>query len=123
MKKIAIFNCQFANQRCTGAGCIQAFNERSGAFASYGANELQLVSFTRCNGCGQDWENDEGLAKKIVRIEALADVVHFGGCTFRNGQECSFITQLAGRLAADGMTVVRGTHVHASRRTPAVKEQ
>ena len=116
MKKIAIFNCRMANRRCTGAACLQAFNERSGAFAAYGDEPLELVAFSRCNGCGQDWENDEALKEKLVRLQKIGtDAVHFGACTIHKGQEFSFITRLAEKLVADGMTVVRGTH-HTGRK-------
>lgn len=114
MKKIAIFNCWKANQCCTGASCLDAFNHRLGAFAVYADETLELVAFARCNGCGQDWENDEALEEKIVRLQKIhIDSVHFGVCTIQKGQECLFITRLADRLTAAGMTVVRGTHVAA----------
>lgn len=110
MKKIAIFNCNLTNRGCSGSGCLRAFNQKIDAFSRYENEDIELVSFARCNGCGQNLTNDEKLLKKVNRIRDLADVVHFGGCTIKNGIECTFITRLAHKLEQEGVEVVRGTH-------------
>ena len=111
MKKIAIFNCFLAGEKCTGSGCFKAFNQREAFFGRYGDEPVELTAFARCNGCGHDWENDEGLAKKIDRLKAIGtEVVHFGACTVKKGKECPFITRLGEKLEGMGLTVVRGTH-------------
>jgi predicted metal-binding protein len=116
MKRIAMFNCQMANRYCTGAACLKAFNRRTGEFARYQGEDVELVAFARCNGCGQDWKNDEGLAEKLLRLHTIGtDVVHFGVCTCHKGQECSFITRLIEKLSAEGIVVVRGTHATHSK--------
>ena len=51
--KIAMLNCLNANQVCTGAGCLRAFNSRTKHFAEYGDIPLELVAMARCNGCGK----------------------------------------------------------------------
>ena len=53
MKKIIMLNCLRANQVCTGAACLKAFNERTRTFAQYGEEELFLQAFFRCNGCDE----------------------------------------------------------------------
>ena len=47
MKKIIMLNCLRANQVCTGAACLKAFNERTRTFAQYGEEELFLQAFFR----------------------------------------------------------------------------
>ena len=111
MKKIAIFNCALANERCTGSGCFKAFNNKEAFFERYAEEGAELMAFARCNGCGHDWENDEGLANKIERLKKIGvETVHFGACTLHDGKECSFITRLGGKLEGMGLEVVRGTH-------------
>jgi len=110
MKRIAIFNCHQAGERCTGSGCFRAFNGRDAFFARYGGEPIELAAFVRCNGCGRDWENDDALARKIDRLGKIADAVHFGACTVKKGTECAFITRLGTRLEEMGLEVVRGTH-------------
>lgn len=111
MKKIAIFNCGMSAAGCTGSGCFRAFNGREAFFARYEAEPVEMVAFTRCNGCGRDWENDPKLARKLERLKALgADAVHFGACTVKDGKECGFITRLGAKLESEGLAVVRGTH-------------
>ena len=61
--KIAMLNCLNANEVCTGAGCLKAFNARSRHFAEYGETPLELVAMARCNGCGKGI--DEGFREKL----------------------------------------------------------
>ena len=78
MKKIIMLNCLRANQVCTGAACLKAFNERTRTFAQYGEEELFLQAFFRCNGCDEQGNGiwDEGMDEKLERMEGLhADAV------------------------------------------------
>lgn len=111
MKKIAIFNCVMANERCTSSGCFKAFNNKEAAFERYAEEGAELMAFVRCNDCGHDWDNDENLAKKIDRLKDIGvEVVHFGACTIHNGKECRFITRLGEKFNEMGIETVRGTH-------------
>lgn len=42
MKRIVILRCLRSNNVCTGAACMRAFNTKSGAFARYGEEPLEL---------------------------------------------------------------------------------
>ena len=112
MKKIAIMNCLKANEVCTAAGCMKAFNARTGHFEQYGDEPLEMVAAARCNGC--DAGMDENLRKKLDRIVSEgAEVCHFGVCTVKNretGEECPVITAAAEYLEEKGVKPVRGTH-------------
>lgn len=118
MKNIVILRCLHSNDVCTGAGCLQAFNTYSGAFRCYGGEELRLVAFFACSGCGDvTFNNQKGLEEKLNRIVALKpDAVHIGVCTRIRDKvvgikhECGPITEIAGYLADKGIQVVRGTH-------------
>lgn len=109
--KIAMLNCLNANQVCTGAGCLRAFNSRTKHFAEYGDIPLELVAMARCNGCGKGI--DEGFREKLDRIVSEgAEVCHLGVCT-RHGEEkkeCPTITEAAAWLEERGLRIVRGTH-------------
>ena len=109
--KIAMLNCLNANQVCTGAGCLRAFNSRTKHFAEYGDIPLELVAMARCNGCGKGI--DEGFREKLDRIVSEGtEVCHLGVCT-RHGEdkkECPTITEAAAYLEAKGVRIVRGTH-------------
>ena len=109
--KIAMLNCLNANQVCTGAGCLRAFNSRTKHFAEYGDIPLELVSMARCNGCGKGI--DEGFREKLDRIVSEgAETCHLGVCTVRKdlGRECPVITEAAAYLEQRGVRPVRGTH-------------
>lgn len=119
MKKIAILRCLRSNDVCTGAGCLQALHTRSGTFRCYGSEEVQLVAFWSCNGCGDvRLTNEKGLREKIERIIAVrTDTVHVGVCTqFWNidtgiKQECKYISDIVEILAKYDIKIIRGTHV------------
>lgn len=117
MKRIVILRCLSSNDVCTGAGCMRAFNTKSGAFARYGEEPLELEAFWSCNGCEDcRLKHQEGIEEKLERIIGLKpDAVHVGVCVKQrtdNGDEvtCKTIEEICGRLEASGMTIVEGTH-------------
>ena len=110
MKKIIMLNCLRANQVCTGAACLKAFNERTRTFAQYGEEELFLQAFFRCNGCDEQGNGiwDEGTWWVIFLGGGL---VHMGVCTKRkDGTRCPVIQRIADRLHQQGAQLVDGTH-------------
>ena len=109
--KIAFLNCLKANEVCTGASCLRAFNDRSRHSEVYGDTPLTLVAMARCNGC--EAEIDEGFREKLDRIVSEgAEACHLGVCTVRSDtkKECPVITRAADYLEERGVRIVRGTH-------------
>lgn len=110
MKKIAILTCLKVSEICTGAGCMRAFNEGTGAFADY-EEPLSLVAYLHCNGCGKDPARDADLLKKLERLEAIGtEAVHAGVCTKEKGEECATVAAILSMLEDRGIRAVRGTH-------------
>lgn len=73
MKRIVILRCLRSNNVCTGAACMRAFNTKSGAFARYGEEPLELEAYWSCNGCGDcRFEHHAGIEEKLERIMALS---------------------------------------------------
>jgi len=119
MKKIAVIRCLRTSAACGGSGCLRAFQDRTDAFVRYGTENLRLVAFLTCNGCGNINMPDAvvGMEKKLRRLEKLGvDVVHLSHCTYKKSQktgerrECPYISGVAEELERRGITVVRGTH-------------
>lgn len=117
MKRIAILRCLQSNDVCTGAACMQALHKKTGAFAMYGDEPLELEAFWCCNGCGDcKLKNQAGIEEKLARIASLqVDAVHVGVCTkHRNdmGEKvtCRKIVEICERLRAAGIKIVDGTH-------------
>lgn len=117
MKNIAILRCLNSNDVCTGAGCLNAFYEKQMAFEQYADEELRLVAFWSCNGCGKiELENQSGLAEKLERIVSLrTDAVHIGICASHKTEDgrrilCCRIKKIARLLRERGIDVVLGTH-------------
>lgn len=112
MKKVAMLNCLKANEVCTGAACLKAWEEKNRNFSVYQEEEVVLTAFARCNGCGNTPENSPGLKEKLERLVSEGtEVVHFGVCTKNKAaEECPVITKIGEWLGAHGIEVIRGTH-------------
>lgn len=112
VKKIGMLNCLRANEVCTGAACMKAYQERAKSFAAYTGQETALMAFMRCNGCGREPAEDKGLQEKLDRLQSIGvEVMHVGVCTKnREGKECPTITKIISMLEERGIEVVRGTH-------------
>ena len=50
MKKIVVLRCLKAEENCTGASCLKAFNNKSAYFSRYADQEIELAAFMSCNG-------------------------------------------------------------------------
>jgi len=112
MKKIALLNCLNSNRVCTGAACLDAFNNRTVGFERYKDEDIELVADMKCNGCEADPETDAGMIEKLERLKSIGtQVVHIGKCTImKDGTECSIIYKASKILERQGIEVVRGTH-------------
>ena len=114
MKRIVILRCLSSNDVCTGAGCMRAFNTKSGAFARYGEEPLELEAFWSCNGCGDcRFEHQAGKLERIIGLKP--DAVHVGVCVKQRTEDgdevtCKTIEEICERLQASGLTIVEGTH-------------
>ena len=111
MKKIAIMNCLKANNACVGAACMDALNNRTAGFEIYKDEDVELLAFMRCSGCGKAPDQDSGFQEKLGKIVALnPDALHVGKCTVKDKKECENITKAAEILETKGISVIRGTH-------------
>ena len=109
--KIAILNCLKANDVCTGAGCLKAFNTKTKHFEKYSGVDIELVAMARCNGC--EAGIDDGFKEKLDRIVSEgAKVCHVGVCTVKREtkEECPTITKALEYLEERGVKPERGTH-------------
>jgi len=80
VKRIGIINCFEVSKKCTGSGCFKAFHARTGSFARYVDEEVEIISFVHCNGCAPDAL--ETVVEKARRMkEKGVDVVHLSTCT------------------------------------------
>ena len=96
---------------------MQALHKKTGAFAMYGDEPLELEAFWSCNGCDDcQLKNQAGIEEKVARIASLqVDDVHVGVCTkVRNdiGEQvtCRTIVDICECLRQSGIKIVDGTH-------------
>ena len=114
MKKLAILRCLNTSMSCTGSGCLKALRDKSKAFVSYADEEVILSSFFLCNGCDKDPSTDEGMLKKLDRLQKMEiDVVHTAGCTMKDKEtqkRCPNVEKIVEMLQERGIQTVHGTH-------------
>ena len=112
MKKIAILTCLKSVNCCTGAACLTAFYNRSGAFQQYVDEELELTTFCHCNGCDSILEQDNGMQEKLERILKIhPDAVHLGVCTLKQETDrCKTVEKFIKIFQDNGIAVIDGTH-------------
>lgn len=114
MKKIAILRCLETSLSCTGSGCMKAWNNKDKAFARYAEEDVMLASFLNCNGCDRDPVTDEGMLKKLDRLQKMGvEIVHISGCAMKdreNQRYCANMTKIVDMLHERGIQTVHGTH-------------
>lgn len=113
MKRIVILTCPKAEDACTGGACFEALNRRAKAFSRYKGEEVEVLAFMKCSGCGHFPENDKELAEKMRYVlDRKPDAVHIGGCCYdgMEGKLCKEITALQEIFESHGIPVIRGTH-------------
>lgn len=105
-----MLNCLNSNKVCAGAACFTAFNKRIRSFERYKGMDVEVAAFMRCNGCGNDPDEDDGMKEKVERMKQEGvETVHVGLCTKTKKcalQECGRIR----RLRKKKHEVVDGTH-------------
>lgn len=102
VKRIGIINCHEVSKRCSASGCLKALQARTGSFERYEGEEIQLLSFAHCNGCGED-----AVAQVVARAERMRDVgvevIHLSTCMkSRCGQYEAFLEALSPRVEVVG---------------------
>lgn len=114
MKKIAILTCLDACKVCTGASCLEAWNENTRFFSNYASQEVSLVAFMHCNGCNCDPTSDSGMIEKLDRLVQIGvSTVHTGVCTIKDRQSkayCPRINAIISMLNERGIETIFGTH-------------
>ena len=111
MKKIAMMNCLKANDVCGGVACLRAFYARSAGFARYEGEDVQLMGFLRCTGCGNKLEEDKGMMEKLERLVSIGtETVHIGVCAQMHDVKCPTMQTNAKWLEDHGIESVWRTH-------------
>lgn len=104
--KIGIIICD-RYRSCAGGKCFRAARERTGGFARYAGEDLEVVAFTSCGGCpgGNVEYAPEEMVKNGAEAIHLATglVVGYPPCPWTDGFK-QFVE------ARFGIPVVVGTH-------------
>ncbi len=106
MTKVGIIICD-RYRSCAGGKCFRSLRERTGGFARYAGEEVELVGFTSCGGCpgGNIEYAPEEMANNGAEVIHLATglVVGYPPCPY-----LEYFQEFIPRKF--GLTVVMGTH-------------
>lgn len=115
MKKIVVLRCLKAEENCTGASCLKAFNNKSAYFSRYADQEIELAAFMSCNGCENiKFSSKTGFNEKLERVLRIRpDAVHIGICCqtrTADKRRCKYILKIIDFFEQNNIKVVWGTH-------------
>jgi len=106
MKKIGIIICD-RYHTCAGGKCFRSLKERTGGFARYQDQEVELVGFTTCGGCPGG--NVEYAPEEMKNNGA--EVVHLATGLVVGYPPCPHLDHFREFIPLKyGMEVVVGTH-------------
>lgn len=117
VKCVAVIQCEFAHERCTGADCARAFVNRRESFSAYGPEVLYYVPFP-CGGCpgrrvGRLAHQLKSVMTKKAGLEPEEIAVHLSSCVVCDNAHyppCPHAEDMKLMLRRKGMRVVEGTH-------------
>lgn len=78
MKKIGIIRCFEVASRCSGSGCIKAFNNKTGAFDKY--NEPADITIAiPCRGCSENSLEEILTSARQLKVDGV-ETIHLSSC-------------------------------------------
>ncbi len=106
MKKVGIIICD-RYHTCAGGKCLRSLRERTGGFARYEGEEVELVGYTTCGGCPGG--NVEYAPEEMMNNGA--EVVHLATGLVVGYPPCPHLDYFMEFIPRKfGMEVVMGTH-------------
>lgn len=78
MKKIAVLRCFKVSSKCSGSGCIKAFDKKAASFNDYEDNS-QMVMSIPCSGCNEDSLKEILDVSKKLKCQGV-DNIHLSTC-------------------------------------------
>ncbi len=106
MKKVGIIICD-RYHTCAGGKCLRSLRERTGGFARYADEEVELVGYTTCGGCPGG--NVEYAPEEMKNNGA--EVVHLATGLVVGYPPCPHLDYFLEFIPRKfGMDVVMGTH-------------
>jgi len=103
MKEIAVLRCFKVSSKCSGSGCIKAFNNKTASFNNY-EGSLDMVMEIPCSGCSinslkEVIDCSEKLKKQGIESIHLSTCIR-GKCPYYN----EFVEELSKGFQITGYT-------------------
>jgi predicted metal-binding protein len=105
--KLGIIRCQEQSNDCAGFHCFPALSGRTGSFTAYKDEDIELVGFDTCGGCGRG-KADKIVAKAKRLKKEGAEVIYLGTCLVGS---CPYKSLYLKTLKEQvGIPIVENTH-------------
>lgn len=110
MVKVGIVRCEGAMRICPGTSCFRAIREKTGNFAPYSDEEIEIIGMVPCGGCpGRD-----AVRQSVEMVRRGAEVIFLGTCMIKpipSEPVCRYSEEIAGAIRKKtGVEVIMGTH-------------
>ena len=114
---IAVVQCHIVKERCSGALCEKAFNDRAGGFAGYSPDKTYRTLHLTCGGCcGRALHRKLSNLIKVMKardgIEKDQIIVQLSSCITKDnyhGPPCPHMGYLRELIAKLGLDVAEDT--------------
>jgi predicted metal-binding protein len=104
MEKIAVLRCFKVSSKCSGSGCIKAFNKKTASFNDYEENSEMLMSIP-CSGCSEDSLKEILDASKELENQGV-ESIHLSTCI---RSKCPYYNEFVEELSKN-FEVIGYTH-------------
>jgi predicted metal-binding protein len=104
MKKIAVLRCFKVSNKCSGSGCIKAFNKKTASFNEY-EESSQMVMTIPCSRCSEDSLKEILNSSKELKEQGVKNI-HLSTCI---RSKCPYYNEFVHELSKD-FSVIGYTH-------------
>lgn len=96
MKKIAVLRCYKVSTKCSGSGCLKAFNNKNGSFNDYD-DTLDMVMQIPCSGCNSNSLKEVINSSKELKKQGVSNI-HLSTCIRAS---CPYYNEFVKELSND----------------------
>lgn len=104
MKKIAILRCFKISSKCSGTGCVSAFNNKTASFNNYEVDSDMTMSIP-CSECNTDSLQEVLNLSKELKKQGV-EIIHLSTCI---RAKCPYYNEFVEELSGD-FQVIGYTH-------------
>lgn len=91
---MGLVRCEAAMRICPGTSCFRAIRERTGSFARYSDEEIEIIGMAPCGGC----PGSDAVRQAAEMVRRGADVIVMCTCMIKpipSGPVCKYSEEIS----------------------------